>query len=976
MSDSLTPQITKKEQAKTAVKQLIEKYERVKSQERAKEYSEQTTNKDFIMPLFEALGWDVYNKKTDDEVTAEESVSKKRVDFAFRLNGMARLFLECKALKVDLEQEKWAEQATNYAHIKGVVWAALTNFESIKIFNSQLKSEGRIIRPILEMSYADFLTRFDDLWLLSRESFETGFIDKIAEGRGQKFKKVPVGEQLLLDLTTWRSRLSKDVLERNKSKQLSEEDIDEAVQRILDRFIFIRKCEDSELEQPNLLLSKVREWEGNPRGFLAKHIFGVFSQFDKIYDSRLFLPHLCDDLEISNQVISEVINGLYHTKDRAIQYDFSAIDADVLGSVYEQYLGHILKKTAKRATVTEKHAHRKEQGIYYTPTYIVDYIVKNTLGELLKTKSPKEAEKIRVLDPACGSGSFLIKTFDVFDRYFKKAAGSQQELEFARRSKILTENIFGVDLDPKAVEIAQLNLLLKTAEKKEKLPMLQNNIKCGNSLIDDPAVAGEARAFKWDSQFQKIMNQEGGFDVIVGNPPYVRIQTLGKNDVEFFNTEYKSSEKGNYDIYVLFVEKALKLLKDGGYLGFILPHKFFTSKYGEPLRKFISEGKYLYEIIHFGDQQVFEGATTYTCLLFLRKKENPKFKFVKVDNLDTWRATKEAEQGTVNATNATSAEWNFTVGKNAKLFEKLSKMPVKLANVIERAYQGPITSADNVYLFKEFRAGKTKATTEVFSKQQNKWITIESNILKAVVRSGDIGRYRARPTTQVLFPYAIEGNSSRLFTPEEMQKTYPLAWNYLNLHKHFLETREKESFKDIQWYRFGRTQNLGMWEQSKLMIPYMVTALSAYLDLNENFYFINVTTGGYGIVTDEKQCNYVYLCGLLNSKLLNFYFKRISTNFHGGYFAANKQYIEQLPIHKVDFSNQKEKGIHDQFVKLVKHMLSLNKRLLEIGDNKTDERARVEEEIKRTDAEIDELVYKLYGITDEEKKIIEESLKK
>lgn len=911
MSDSF-PQITKKEQAKTAVKQLIEKYERVKSQERAKEYSEQTTNKDFIMPLFEALGWDVYNKKTDDEVTAEESVSKKRVDFAFRLNGMAKLFLECKALKVDLEQEKWAEQATNYAHIKGVVWAALTNFESIKIFNSQLKSEGRIIRPILEMSYNDFLTRFDDLWLLSRESLETGFIDKIAEGRGQKFKKVPVGEQLLLDLTTWRSRLSKDVLERNKSKNLTEDDLDESVQRILDRLIFIRKCEDSELEQPNLLLSTVREWEGNPRGTLAKHIFGVFSQFDKIYDSRLFLPHLCDDLEISNQVISEVINGLYHTKDRAIQYDFSAIDADILGSVYEQYLGHILKKTAKRATVTEKHAHRKEQGIYYTPTYIVDYIVKNTLGELLKTKSPKEAEKIRVLDPACGSGSFLIKTFDVFDKYFKKASGSQQELEFARRSKILTENIYGVDLDPKAVEIAQLNLLLKTAEKKERLPMLQNNIKCGNSLIDDPAVAKE-RAFKWDEQFQKIMKDEGGFDVVIGNPPYIRNRELDLKEKKLFETRYQSAT-GQYDIYQLFFEKSIELLKEGGLLGFITSNKYAITSYGEKLRKFILDNCRILSIIDVSNIRVFKDASTYPYILVLQKTKSEKSR--NENKIKILKANTEAE---------------------------LLLKPLALTQSDFLRNGGFV-----------FNLTFNHADSKIFSKIEARTKKLgEIATIKETVHTGNI--------REKLISSSKSGTTfKKLLRGKDCQR-YFYKWNDLWINTDLTVINKSKG-------EYATVPDKYYFEQPKLFLREIAERITACYD-EANFYSLNKA---YVIISNDKKIPLKFILGLLNSKLLSWYFrsKFESAHVRGGHLQFKKQYTSQIPIKEASQSEQ------TTVVKLVDKMLSLNERLLEIGDKKTDERARLEEEIKRTDAEIDELVYELYGITDEERKIVEESLKK
>jgi hypothetical protein len=284
-------------------------------------------------------------------------------------------------------------------------------------------------------------------------------------------------------------------------------------------------------------------------------------------------------------------------------------------------------------------------------------------------------------------------------------------------------------------------------------------------------------------------------------------------------------------------------------------------------------------------------------------------------------------------------------------------------------FVGQQTSADTVYLFKDFRTGKKKNTTKVFSKELGEWVTIESRILKPVVRSGDIHRYSAKADVLVLFPYELKNRDARLFTSVEMEAGFPLAWDYLNRNKKILENREKGKFKDAQWYRFGRTQNLGMWEQPKLMIPYMITELAAYLDQSDNYYFINVTTGGYGITGDESSGSLTYLCGLLNSRLLDFYFKRVSTPFHGGYFAANKQYIEQLPIRPIDFSSSTDTAIHGHMVKLVDQMIDLRAQL---SNAKTPhENEALQRQIDATDKQIDQLVYQLYGLTDEEIKIVE-----
>ena len=413
-----------------------------------------------------------------------------------------------------------------------------------------------------------------------------------------------------------------------------------------------------------------------------------------------------------------------------------------------------------------------------------------------------------------------------------------------------------------------------------------------------------------------------GFDIMIGNPPYVRIQSLARTDplaVAYYKHNYIAAKKGNYDVYVVFVERGLELLDERhGQLGYILPHKFFNSQYGEPLRDLISKGKHLRHVVHFGDQQIFPGATNYVCLLFLASASVDRCWFVRADDLPLWLATQQGVDAEIASEQVTSKEWNFVVGRGAHLFERLQKMPVRLGEVTSRMFQGSITSADTVYLFKEF-GPVAGGLTEVYSTALGQTLQVESALLKRVVRSGSISRYHAEPTATVLFPYEVRDNKARLYTSAEMRRDFPMAWEYLTKNKRLLENREKGSFKDDQWYRFGRAQNLGMWEQPKLLVPYMVTELSAYLDMTDQLYFINVTTGGYGITANAKTGKLAYLCALLNSTVLDFFFKRVSTTFHGGYFAANKQFIEQLPIPSATVAQQRV------IERIVNHLLWLHR---------------------------------------------------
>ncbi|NHZ71892.1 MAG: hypothetical protein GWP17_02250 [Aquificales bacterium] len=435
-------------------------------------------------------------------------------------------------------------------------------------------------------------------------------------------------------------------------------------------------------------------------------------------------------------------------------------------------------------------------------------------------------------------------------------------------------------------------------------------------------------------------------------------------EVEFYKT-YEAASKGNYDIYVVFVEKGLDLLNENGILGFILPHKFFNAKYGEPVRRLLSTGQHISDIVHFGHLQIFARASTYTCLLFLTQKDNPEFSFVKVQDLEKWRDLGAGQSGSIKESEATGKEWNFIVGEGANLYHRLVRMPVKFGD-LANMFVGLQTSADTVFLFKDVVISNEKTTT-VFSKQLKKEVEIESELLKPVVRSGKIGRYWANSTALVLFPYKLQKGAAVLLSESEMETVYPNAWQYLTANKTLLSQRERGKFAKTGWYQLY-PKNLTLWEQPKIMMPYMIKKLSAFLDHSGSLYFVNVTTGGFGITylgnEDSK-----YVVGLLNSKLLNWFMQQISTDFRGGYFAANKQFLVQLPIRTIDLSNIQDANKHDQVVSLVEKIADLHKRLATA--RLPQEKTILQRQLTATDRQIDQFVYQLYGLTDEEIGIVE-----
>jgi len=255
----------------------------------------------------------------------------------------------------------------------------------------------------------------------------------------------------------------------------------------------------------------------------------------------------------------------------------------------------------------------------------------------------------------------------------------------------------------------------------------------------------------------------------------------------------------------------------------------------------------------------------------------------------------------------------------------------------------------------------------VSSKELSNDVTIETALLKPVVRSGDIGRYFATPTALVLFPYEVQSGKFNLIDGKKLRSDFHKTWDYLSVNKKSLSEREHGKFKNIGWYQLY-PKNLDTWEQPKIMMLYMITRLSAYYD-EENFYFVNVTTGGFGLTTKPEYGSQKYITGLLNSKLLDWYMKQVSTTFHGGYYAANKQFLVQLPIRRINFSDPAEKAAHDKMVSLVEQMLALHK--AKAAANTQSKQDMLARQIRAVDESMDRLVYELYGLSEEEIKIVE-----
>ncbi len=649
-----------REEARQEVGALVDKYRQVLATGREKGFLEEDVKGKFIVPLLEALGWDV---KGLDEVKFEQRTLVGRADFALRLPEERRphLFLEIKTFELGPDgldghtfrggkKLTFPQQAIQYAWQMQVPWAVLTNFKEIRLYSSYVNPERPREGLVFAVSWERYLDRFDDLWTLSKEAVASGALD----AREITRRRETIHEEAPQDLFECRNVLAEDVHRNNPG--LPALQVQEAVQRILDRLLVIRVAEDRLILPSETLWKRYNAWHEtqiDESALFVRSLKELFRQFDSIYNSKLFAVHFCEDLQVSNRTLAEVLGILY-------EFNFDLIDADILGSIYEGYLGYVLTEVKGGVRFEKMEKARKRHGVYYTPTYVVEYIVDSTVGRALEGVTAKEAAGLRILDPAVGSGSFLIKAYDRLAAYFEQdrlAAMSklrngrtltdfpEEHPDFIDRGKeILHENLYGVDLDEQAAELASVNLLLKAMRKGEKLPLiLDENIRVGNSLVEGDEASlrpyfgdrwNEIEPFNWSREFRRIM-ESGGFDVVLGNPPYVNVMAIPAAERNYFLSGPYPLAYKRFDLYVLFIDRGLRLLKPGGRLAFIVPKVMLTSPYAVKLRTHLLETCALEEIVDLSPVKVFPHQSVQNIIFVVRKEADERVRMGNLVKLTT-----------------------------------------------------------------------------------------------------------------------------------------------------------------------------------------------------------------------------------------------------------------------------------------------------------------------------------------------------
>jgi hypothetical protein len=952
-------------------------------------FDEGATLREFVGPLFVALGWDVHNEARrvgrDVEVLAENEprARGRRPAYAFRVAGEPKFFVEAERSSHSVGDIEDIFRVKSCAWSAGAPLALLFSKAGMRAFNGALRPDrkkpqkGRL--PALDHSMEEILDRFYELHdVLSREAVAAGSLDRILAR--ERRARCPVDRDFFNGMQRWRAELSAELARRNRFD--APEALGEATQRILDRILFLRVCEDRGIQPCDGLLTALLSSPTTRRGALYPALVKVFRRAEIHFNGALFEPHFSEELRIErDEILRSIVSSLHDPSP----YRFDVIPVELLGSVYERLLGSAITLKNGRPSVELRPEVRRAGGVYYTPRFIVNAIIDRTLGPFTRGKTPEELCALRVIDPACGSGTFLLAAFDhiveAHERFYNQSTpcpdrykgdfvlrSGVPRLTLRKKEEILASCIHGVDVDEQAVEIARMSLYLKLLEGERDVPIgrrpppLLLNVRRGDSLLEQslaPEVdGGGANALS------------GTFHAVIGNPPYLRIQEMsapGPHAVALYKSRYRAARKGNFDAYALFVERALELIRPDGLVGFILPHKFFQAKYGAALRALLAERGAVHEIVDFGDAQVFEGATTYTCLFYLGGSPAKEVLLRRVNAgvaLPRALATALSRPANVIPTSELARPtWSFRAG-GGELADRLRAANPPLGEVCKRIFQGLVTGADDVF-FLEARGNR------LYSRALKSEVDVEPALLLPLLKgSAHIRRYAFDPTPlRALFPYGSP--QSELLSKDELRRSYPKAWGYFLACKEALEARERGKWKGNEcWYAYGRSQALALVGRPKILCPSLAKRSSFAVDPSGEMSFSGSGGGGgggYGLLV-RPDVSMDYICALLNSRLLEWLLRSQTTPFRGGYIASNRQYIEGLPIRLPRLDLPNEKAEHDALAELSRRIAALAR------ERRGGRAPEVEAAILEADRAIDDRVYHLYGLSPAERGLVERAI--
>jgi type I restriction-modification system DNA methylase subunit len=950
------------ENAREKIGKLVETFKASEERYLSPNYKEAEARKDFIDKFFIALGWDVnHDEQTnpyEQEVKVEPPVSaggQRRADYAFHLAPnyrVVRFFVEAKKPHGDLATADNYFQTIRYAWNSETPLAVVTNFEQLHVLDCRYKPDidTALNRHIAKYHYSDYMDsgKFAEIyWLFSREAVADRSLEKRAKElpkpRGKAVQRglfpggyQSIDESFLKELDEYRKALARAF--KNKNSKLDGETLTELVQRTLDRLVFLRFLEDKGIE-PQRIVEHFGD-HGTPwEDFVA-----ASQRLDSIYNGIVFKRHTLldgDSFNPDETVFADICERISHINS---PYDFDAIPIHILGSIYERFLGNVIVTTNKRASVVPKPEVRKAGGVYYTPEYIVRYIVENTVGKLIAEKTPDQIAEMHFADIACGSGSFLLGVFELLLTYHgqyyndnpKKtrkgdciARDGKLYLSLRKKREILLNNIYGVDIDTQAVEVCQLSLYLKLlqeettgsthqyqlefahiAQMKKLLPDLSKNIFPGNSLIGRDVLDGQLfdreerklNPMDFEDAFTQIMKSRG-FDAIVGNPPYGMV--IDPVQKSYFRDHFTTTE-GRFDTFALFLERATKL-SPNGLVGYILPSPILSNLYARRLRRYMLDICSIEEITNFGCE-VFADPTVHSCIIILegRHKTNNSVKVRKQVMIEE----------------ALRLPYDYEILQN--------KLGMNTNCVFDIFFDPQASSLLN----KLSSAGRPLG---------------ENYFIRQCIKTGNDKHYvKSSPTPPTAqWKPSLRGKS--------IERYY---------------TREEDLFVKYGSWLARNWANKSFYETPKIAIRETGSRITATLDL-ENRYFLSSLYAIYPKSQSER-LELSYILAVLNSSVASYFVKKVALELTKGAFTKLRtNQLARLPIPRIDFSQPAAKQKHGLIVQKVDAMLEAKNQLAEAETDR--DKTYYENKCAALDRQIDRIVYNLYGLTEAEIQVVEVS---
>jgi hypothetical protein len=942
---------------------LIARFAEHESRYASPSYKEAELRQEFVDPLLGALGWDVGNKKglaeSFKEVVVEfphkDGDAARAPDYALRIGGQTQLFVEAKKPSVNLkENPEPAFQLRRYGWTKRLVLSVLTDFQELAVYDTRVRPSDRDHPRTARVHYFTY-REFDARWneiasLLSQDAIQHGSIERFSEGKGARKGTAEVDDSFLEDIESWRDLLARD-LHRGNPK-LSVRALNSAVQQTIDRIVFLRISEDRGIEP----LGRLRD-AASKKG-IYRELIDVFKSADARYNSGLFhfrsekgratpSDTVTPDLVVSDAVLVEIIGGLYPPRS---PYAFSVLPADILGQVYERFLGKSIVFRGNQVRIDDKPAVRKAGGVYYTPTFVVRHIVDAAVVSQLNGKSLRQVSGFRVLDPACGSGSFLLGAFEALLSWYREAyvadnatkwsggrtprlyatMGHEWRLTVKERKRILVDHIFGVDIDAEAVEVTKLSLLLKVLEGEtpeqldlihdRALPDLDENIKCGNSLIESDFVKKmqadlfseehllQTNAFDWNAEFPTAF-ADNGFDAVLGNPPYILLQDEFRDDAQlaYFRSRFKVAAF-KIDTYHLFMERGLSLTKKGGVLSMITPSNFLTNNHLVELRRLILKETTVRELLVI-EKGVFKGASVDNAIFALEghQASSKVFRVQRVRPDGGGFAQVSVQE--VSPKHALADDHVLLIGGGDKplrdLWKRLATSSVALSSIADVNF------------------GKQLRDRKKFQKD-----VIDVKSLKAVPRT-----HRACYTGRDVTPYRVEWGGLACLDSTVAQRGG--CWDAAKQNaKNKLVTRQ-----------IGRTPAFGL-------------DGAGYQCLNTMF-MVNIQNSTY---------DPYFLLGVLNSPLMRvLWLDRFYDQRHT-FPKIKGTYLKLLPVPNLQAASTARAEAARRVVELTKELVRLHEAS---GDRSSGDQTRLSRQSNALAGAVDDELQALYGLTASDWKVVQ-----